>query len=78
MDESKSSFSPNINLKPHQMLNKMPKGTKPSFSLHINFDSGGQILILELEVLAVVKLDQLFFGRNWPKKDNLLLLHLYA
>ena len=49
MDESKSSFSPNINLKSHQRPNKMPRGTKPSFSLDINFDSGGQILILDLE-----------------------------
>ena len=29
-------------------------------------------------VLDVVKLDHLVFGRNWPKNDNLLLLHLYA
>ena len=28
--------------------------------------------------LAAVKLHNLIFGRNWPKKDNLLLLHLYA
>ena len=29
-------------------------------------------------VLEVVKHDHLFFGRNWLKKDNRLLLQLYA
>ena len=29
-------------------------------------------------VLEVVKHDHLFFGRNWLKKDNRLLLLLYA
>ena len=29
-------------------------------------------------VLAVVKLDNFVFGRNWPKKDNLFLLQLYT
>ena len=29
-------------------------------------------------VLDVVKLGHLFFGRNWLKKDNRLLLQLYA
>ena len=28
--------------------------------------------------LAVVKLHNLIFGSNWPKKYDLLLLHLYA
>ena len=44
-----SSFSPNMNLKSHEGQSKGPKTTKPSFNLHINFDSGGQIAIPETE-----------------------------
>ena len=42
-----------------------------------SYSRGGEWMGIK-RVLDVVKLDHLVFGRNWPKNDNLLLLHLYA
>ena len=72
-------------MKPYSRPKQRPKATKSSFNLHIDFDSGGQEAIPGQgegtgikRVLAVVKLDNFVFGRNWPKKDNLFLLQLYT